>query len=397
MNLTKNVNKIIDTLNNNGFEAHVVGGCVRDFLMGIEPKDFDITTSAKPEEVIPLFKNVFETGIQHGTVTVVLDLENYEVTTYRIDGEYKDNRHPEEVFFTTNLEKDLMRRDFTINAIAYHPEKGYFDPYEGIIDIENKLIKGVGDADIRFKEDALRMMRAIRFSAQTGFEIEKNTLDALFENVELIKNISIERVRDEFLKAINTDYIQNALLFNTCGIFKFVDLGLYDYLEKYFREKIDIIKKCRNDVNLRLVILFHEMDKQDLEKLLIFMRLDNKSIKYISTLCKYLNKSISPDFYKLRKIASKIGEEWFLDVLYLKELFLEKIKEHKENLTKIIKNNDPLTLKDLNINGNILIEENICNGKAIGETLNYLLDVIHQNPEKNNLEELIKISKEINN
>ncbi|MCL2593624.1 MAG: CCA tRNA nucleotidyltransferase, partial [Defluviitaleaceae bacterium] len=222
MKISKNAKKIIETLNNANFEAYVVGGCVRDSLMGKVPKDFDITTSAKPEEVIPLFKKVFETGIQHGTVTVVLDSENFEVTTYRLDGEYKDNRRPEQVFFTSNLEEDLTRRDFTINAIAYHPENGYFDPYGGTKDIENKLIKGVGNADTRFKEDALRMMRAIRFSSQLGFSIEENTLNALSQNVGLIEHISIERTRDEFLKAMLGDYLDNALMFNKYEIFKYV-------------------------------------------------------------------------------------------------------------------------------------------------------------------------------
>ena len=393
MKISKNAKKIIETLNNANFEAYVVGGCVRDSLMGKVPKDFDITTSAKPEEVIPLFKKVFETGIQHGTVTVVLDSENFEVTTYRLDGEYKDNRRPEQVFFTSNLEEDLTRRDFTINAIAYHPENGYFDPYGGTKDIENKLIKGVGNADTRFKEDALRMMRAIRFSSQLGFSIEENTLNALSQNVGLIEHISIERTRDEFLKAMLGDYLDNALMFNKYEIFKYVNLELYNYLQKYFEKKIKIIKRCKKDVNLRLVSLFHEMENEQLEKLLVFLRLDNKSIKYITTLSKYLNKIISPDFYNLRKVASKIGHDWFLDVLYLKEIFEEDTAIHKEILEKIIQSNDPLTLKDLKIDGNILMKENICAGREIGNTLNFLLDMVHQNPENNTAERLLQLAK----
>ena len=179
-NLPKDVKYILDTLHKNGYEGYIVGGCVRDAIMGIPPHDWDMTTSAKPEEVKKLFSHTFDTGIKHGTVTVVLNKENYEITTYRIEGGYDDCRHPNDVSFTTDLHEDLLRRDFTMNAIAYNEEEGYVDIFGGIGDIAKKTIKGVGEADERFKEDALRMLRAVRFSAQLGFDIEEKTEEAPF-------------------------------------------------------------------------------------------------------------------------------------------------------------------------------------------------------------------------
>ena len=180
MNIPKQVVYIIEQLEKNGFEGFIVGGCVRDYILGFLPKDFDITTDALPQDIKNIFDHTIDTGIEHGTVTVVLDRQNFEVTTYRIDGEYKDNRRPENVTFSKKIEEDLSRRDFTMNAIAYSIKRGFVDPFCGIDDIKNKLIKGVGDADTRFKEDALRMMRGVRFSAQLGFDIEDETFLARF-------------------------------------------------------------------------------------------------------------------------------------------------------------------------------------------------------------------------
>ena len=172
------VREILKTLQDAGYEAYIVGGCVRDAILGLEPKDWDITTSALPEQVKSLFSNTVDTGIQHGTVMVIRHGTGYEVTTYRIDGEYKDGRHPENVVFTRSLAEDLKRRDFTINAFAYSPEKGVVDMFDGLEDLENRLIRCVGDPNARFSEDALRIMRAVRFSAQLAFKIETVTLAA---------------------------------------------------------------------------------------------------------------------------------------------------------------------------------------------------------------------------
>ena len=192
--LPRKVEDIIDRIQAAGHEAYAVGGCVRDSVLGKEPDDWDITTSAKPEEIKKLFDRTIDTGIQHGTVTVMLGKEGFEVTTYRIDGKYEDSRHPKDVTFTINLKEDLRRRDFTINAMAYNPKDGLIDLYEGMQDIERGLIRCVGDAKERFTEDALRMMRAVRFSAQLGYTIEEKTKAAVRELAPSIRNISAERI-----------------------------------------------------------------------------------------------------------------------------------------------------------------------------------------------------------
>ena len=196
--------KIIRELMAHGFEAYAVGGCVRDSILGREPGDWDITTSARPEQVKQIFHRTVDTGIEHGTVTVLIDKDAYEVTTYRVDGEYEDHRHPKEVTFTASLEEDLKRRDFTINAMAYNPETGLVDIFEGMQDLERKVIRCVGDSRERFDEDALRILRAIRFSAQLGFEIDEATKNAMTEKAETLKDVSAERIRVELVKLITS-------------------------------------------------------------------------------------------------------------------------------------------------------------------------------------------------
>lgn len=202
MILPKNVSYIISKLEQAGYEAYAVGGCVRDTLLERKPQDWDITTSAKPLEIKQLFKKTIDTGIQHGTVTVMLDHIGYEVTTYRIDGEYEDNRHPKKVEFTDNLKLDLERRDFTINAMAYNDKRGLVDEFEGIKDLKDGIIRCVGDAGQRFDEDALRMLRAVRFAGQLGFEIEEETRNAIVQRADRLENISAERIRVELTKLL---------------------------------------------------------------------------------------------------------------------------------------------------------------------------------------------------
>ena len=211
--LPEQVAFIINTLNEAGFEAYAVGGCVRDSIMGREPDDWDITTSADPQQVKKLFRRTIDTGIQHGTVTVMLQKIGYEVTTYRIDGEYEDNRHPKEVIFTKSLKEDLKRRDFTVNAMAYHPSEGLIDLFDGIGDMERRFIRCVGNAQERFSEDALRVMRGVRFSAQFGYEIEEETKKAVCKLAGNLKNVSAERSRVELVKLLvspNPDYLRRA-------------------------------------------------------------------------------------------------------------------------------------------------------------------------------------------
>ncbi|MBQ8596767.1 MAG: CCA tRNA nucleotidyltransferase, partial [Lachnospiraceae bacterium] len=220
--LPEKVKFIIDTIMDAGYEAYAVGGCIRDSILGRIPDDWDITTSATPDQVKELFKRTVDTGIQHGTVTVMLDKEGFEVTTYRIDGEYEDSRHPKEVTFTANLVEDLKRRDFTINAMAYNDKAGLVDVFEGIQDIERKMIRCVGCPKERFTEDALRMMRAVRFSAQLGYEIEENTAVAIKELAGNLVNISAERIQVELVKLVTSPHPENLRIAYETGITKVI-------------------------------------------------------------------------------------------------------------------------------------------------------------------------------
>ena len=211
--LPKKVNTIIETIRAAGHEAYAVGGCVRDSILGRIPDDWDITTSARPEEIKTLFRHTIDTGIEHGTVTVTLEKEGFEVTTYRIDGEYEDCRHPKEVMFTDKLTEDLKRRDFTINAMAYNDSRGLVDIFGGKKDLQQGIIRCVGDARERFTEDALRILRAIRFSAQLGYKIEEKTREAIEELASSLKYISAERIQAEFIKLLlspHPDYLRIA-------------------------------------------------------------------------------------------------------------------------------------------------------------------------------------------
>ena len=218
MDLPPKVKYIIDKIYENNYEAYIVGGCVRDAILGFEPNDYDITTSATPKVIKDIFRDFkcIDIGIEHGTVSVVIDDDIYEITTYRIEGEYKDHRRPENVDFTSKLEEDLKRRDFTINAMAYNEKEGLIDLFGGNIDIENKIIKTVGNPYNRFNEDGLRMIRSIRFSSKLNFKIEYNTLLAIYDNAQIIKNISLERITDEFNKIILSNKPENVIyLFKT--------------------------------------------------------------------------------------------------------------------------------------------------------------------------------------
>ncbi|MBO4515022.1 MAG: CCA tRNA nucleotidyltransferase, partial [Lachnospiraceae bacterium] len=214
--------EILDVLHGAGFEAYVVGGCVRDSILGRTPQDWDVTTSARPEEVKALFRRTIDTGIQHGTVTVMMDKEGFEVTTYRIDGKYEDSRHPSEVIFTPSLEEDLKRRDFTINAMAYNDRDGLVDLFGGMEDMEKKVIRCVGDARARFGEDALRIMRAVRFSAQLGYEIEAQTREAIRELAPTLRNISAERIQTELIKLVVSGHPEYLRIAWETGITKVV-------------------------------------------------------------------------------------------------------------------------------------------------------------------------------
>lgn len=395
--IPKSVDFIIDTLNKNNYEAFIVGGCVRDGIMNKSPKDFDITTSAKPMEIKKLFSKTIDTGIQHGTVTVVIDSVNYEVTTYRIDGNYNDCRRPEKVTFTNDLKEDLLRRDFTINAIAYHKNLGFIDPFNGILDINNKIIKGVGDPDKRFKEDALRILRCIRFSVQLGFSIEDNTYKALLNNIELIKNISVERIRDELEKLFLGEYLENIKYLFDSNVLKYINTDLYNYLQNNFYHNISFLKKCDLNIIDRLVIIFKDIDLKVLNNILKYLKFSNKEIKCIYTLVENINIDIYSEEYIIRKYMSKLGVDLFFRLLNLKQILGYNIENIKTIANNILKRKDPLTLKDLYINGNIIKSKNICSDKNIGKVLNYILDLVLKDTSLNNENTLINLCEEFCN
>ena len=277
MNLPPNVNRIIHTLQENGFEAYAVGGCVRDSILGRVPGDWDITTSASPQEIKSLFSHTVDTGIEHGTVTVLMDREGFEVTTYRVDGDYEDCRHPKSVQFTRNLREDLLRRDFTINAMAYNDEDGLVDIFGGMEDLEKRMIRCVGCARERFGEDALRIMRAVRFAAQLGFEIEEETKEAIRALAGNLRQISAERIQTELVKLMTSPHPELIREAYELGITAVI-LPEFDRLMDTAQETphhfcnvgqhtIHVICAVRNDRILRLAALFHDFGKPDMKSI----------------------------------------------------------------------------------------------------------------------------------
>ena len=440
INIPKNVKFIIDTYYNNNYEACMVGGCVRDSLLGLKPKDFDITTSALPEITENLFTKTIPTGIKHGTVTVVIDKENFEVTTYRTEENYIDNRRPEKVEFVKDLKEDLSRRDFTINAFAYNDKEGLIDYFNGMDDLKNKVIRAVGDPNKRFNEDALRMLRAIRFSAQLGFSIESKTYDAIKDNVQLIKNISNERIRDELCKILLSDNpcegIETLRETNMLSIIlpEINDLVEYTPLcnnhnRNVFTHTLKVLNNTYANLNLRLAALFHDIGKINtitalpnghhyfpghseegakmVMDILKRLKFDNLTIESISALIKHhlvLNVSYMPTDGEIKRLINNVGKENIFILFDLQRAdinalwdpvpFLKKV-DFMESRTKfILDNNEPLTLKDLAIDGKTLITElKILPGKEVGIILHKLLEDVLDNKDLNNKNQLINLAK----
>lgn len=416
---------IIDTFYENNYEAFMVGGCIRDSLLSKEPKDYDIATSALPNITESLFEKTIPTGIKHGTITVLLDKEPFEVTTYRVEGEYKDNRRPDEISFVTNIKDDLSRRDFTINAFAYNSKEGLKDYFNGLEDLQNKIIRTVGDSNKRFNEDALRMMRAIRFASQLDFNIEKSTLDGIKKNKNLLKNISSERIRDELCKLLLSNNTRKGLnLLKDCGVLDVIIPELTsligfnhktkDYNEDLFDHTLSVVENTPNDLILRLSALFHDIGKPKVNdniseditrKILTRLHFDNKTIKSVCILIKeYMNVLGNSTDIDIKRFINRTSKENIYSllefqkahVLSLKnsDLDLYELNDIKNKIDNIINSNIPLSIKDLNIDGSILTKElNLKPGKVIGETLNYLLEVVLNNPNLNNETILLEKAK----
>lgn len=385
MKLPEDVSVILQKLNEKQFEAYIVGGCVRDCLLGTEPKDWDVTTSALPHEIKMCFPNTFDTGIQHGTVTVVLHKVNYEVTTYRIDGEYGDGRHPDTVLFTANLREDLRRRDFTMNAIAYHPHEGLIDPYGGEKDIQQKCIRGVGNPAERFQEDALRMLRAVRFAAQLGFVIESDTYKALQENCKLIQKVSVERIREELQKLLLSVHIEQLPLLWNSGLLIQILPALAAYYPVKEKQLISQLKQCRKDSILVWTLFLQYCTKQETESLLKYLKFDTKSLRFIVLLQDRLKQPLPETPYQIRKETGQIGIPAMQLLLELKDIIYSEgmARGVKAQLADILKRREPMTISDLKIDGNELMALGVKKGREIGVMLSALLELVLENPENN--------------
>ncbi|WP_300347169.1 CCA tRNA nucleotidyltransferase [Clostridium sp.] len=417
MKLPNDVQYILDKLSENGFEAFIVGGCVRDALLNKNPQDYDITTNALPEKIEELFQKTIPTGIKHGTVTVLINQKPYEVTTYRVDGEYEDNRKPKDVKFVSNIEEDLSRRDFTINAMAYNKTLGFKDYFHGKDDLERNLIKCVGEPDKRFSEDALRMLRAIRFSCQLNFKIEEETLKSIKRNFKLIKNISMERIQSEFTKIILSPNPDKGLMllrklgFSDILVKEFKSLKCVNCYDSYddVHDSYELLNILPNKLPVRLAGLFHKVYNSEnaSEKgriILKKLKYDNNTINNSCNLIENLNK-LSPIMTrkKLKMLINEVGKENIFDLLdlekgyllYMDEFDTEYIDILKDRIHDILESGEPISIKDLSLTGSDLINElGFKPGKDIGITLNFLLENVLQTPELNTKENLLNLSKQ---
>ncbi|SCH11451.1 CCA tRNA nucleotidyltransferase [Romboutsia sp. 1001713B170207_170306_H8] len=412
--LPQKVKFIIDKMYENGYEAFIVGGCVRDSILGIKPNDYDITTNAQPKDIINIFKDfkIIDNGIKHGTVGVIIDKEIYEITTYRIEGEYENNRKPKDVEFTTNIYEDLKRRDFTINAIAYNDKVGIIDKFDGIKDLRRKVVQTVGNPDERFNEDGLRLIRAIRFSSKLNFTIEEKTLKSIYKNADIIKKISKERITEEFSKMVLSDNPQNIILLYKTGIFK--SIGIYSYISengyKEFESSLNLLKFCPNNLVERMAMLEYiiKQNKVPSRSIINTLIYSNKFKDECGNMVNYmLMEYDNIDSVNIKLILNKVGPKLLLKALELKKVFYKNnlyntksnsnIKEKNfildniiNRVIKIEQNKECYKLKDLNINGRDL--ENIgYRGKEIGEKLNILLSKVMSNPKLNEKEILINL------
>lgn len=422
--IPKEVSFLIDTIYENGYEAFMVGGCVRDSILNLAPNDYDITTSATPQEIMNIFKDykIIDTGIKHGTVSIILNNNIYEITTYRIEGEYENNRRPKNVEFTSNIEEDLKRRDFTINAMAYNEQFGIVDKFNGLEDLQKRIIKTVGNPDERFEEDGLRMIRAIRFSSKLGFSIEENTLNSIYKNAYIIKNISIERINDEFTKTLVSDNPQNIILLYKTKILE--NLGIHCNLNGYYYKElerdINILKSCDNNLLDRLIMLEylisnkilkyidkHEKYKyycENIKKVNIInnLRYSNKVINYCNDIMEYMIKDIEKiDNIVIKRYLNNIGYEKLNKVFKLKLIYnvfldnknkAEFFRQCIIKLNEIENSKECYKISDLDINGKILKDLGY-KGKEIGEKLNFLLDEVIKNPLLNKKDILINLLK----
>lgn len=427
------VKHIIETLENAGYEAYAVGGCVRDSMLGRKPEDWDITTSAKPEQVKALFPKTIDTGIQHGTVTVMEGREGFEVTTYRIDGEYEDARHPKEVVFTSQLLEDLKRRDFTINAMAYNEREGLVDEFGGKEDLKQQIIRCVGNPQDRFTEDALRMMRAVRFAAQLGFSIEENTREAIIPLASNLAKISAERIQTELVKLLVSNHPEGMRTVYETGMSK-VFLPEFDDMMDTLQcnphhcynvgeHTIAAMQNIPADRILRLTMLLHDVAKpvcksvdeegiyhfyghagkgaQMAREILRRLKFDNDTIGKVTALITWHDDRPPVTPKSIRRAIYRTGLEQYPALfavkradtmaksLYKREEKLAYIDAYEKMYESILEKQQCLTLKELAVTGKDLIEAGMKPGKEIGAVLEQLLNYVLDYPEDNQKEILL--------
>ena len=435
MNLPEDVKRIIEKLQEAGFEAYAVGGCVRDSLLGKIPNDWDITTSALPEEVKGIFPRTIDTGIQHGTVTVMMHRVGYEITTYRIDGEYEDKRHPKEVAFTRKLSEDLLRRDFTINAMAYNEREGLVDLFGGQQDLRDGIIRCVGNAMERFEEDALRMLRAVRFSAQLGFTIEEKTLEAISVLAKNLEAVSEERIQAELVKTVTSPNPQTLRVAYEQGLTA-VFLPEFDrcmetpqnnpnHIYSVGEHLLKSMEYIEADRILRLAMLLHDIakpackttDKDGCDHfkghpersgelagiILKRLKFDNHTTDMVTRYCVAHALRINPDRTSMRKALSRYGEDLFpglfavqrADVLaqsdYHREEKLDWLARNEADYREILEKNECVSMKNLAVSGKDLIAAGMKPGKEIGEVLNLMLNEVLEHPENNEKSRLFEL------
>ncbi len=435
--LPEAVKSVINCLEKDGHSAYVVGGCVRDLIMGKEPHDWDITTSALPSETVSSLKDfkVIETGIQHGTVTAIVNSQPIEITTFRVDGKYSDSRHPESVNFTRNLKEDLKRRDFTMNAIAYSEKEGFIDLFGGMNDILHRVIRAVGVPSERFKEDALRILRALRFSSVLDFEIESATKDAIISSKDLLLKISYERVMSELTKLLAGKNIFKILLnyrevfftiipeLKACyGFEQNTPYHIYDV----YTHSAHCVSVIKNSVKLRLAMLFHDIGKPSCfapdesgvghfpshakksgemcREILKRLKFDRETTDYVTLLVKNHDIPIVPDEKLLLRRLNQFGEKTLFDLILIKradnlaksESVLPRQKEFDEVekiLSEILMAQKCFSLKNLNINGNEIKSLGVAEGEKIGVILSSLLEMVIDERIPNEKSVLIREAK----
>lgn len=440
INIPSDANELIHTLQNHGNSAYVVGGCVRDSIIGRQIHDWDICTSATPDEMLEIFKDkkVIETGLKHGTITVVVKGESYELTTFRIDGKYSDSRRPDSVIFTSSLIEDLKRRDFTINAMAYNDDEGLIDPFGGLEDIEYKKIQCVGSAKDRFGEDALRILRAIRFASQLEFVMTPETSYEINKQYKNLKNISIERINSEFCKiAASRDFCVEMVLYKDVfalfipelkDMFEFQQNNPYHDYDVY-SHTAHSIEHCKSDnLVVRLAVFFHDIGKphsfQDGEdgirhfkghgkvsaditdNIMKRLKFDNETRNNVVELVYYHDATFEVGKKYVRRWINKIGVEQFrrllevrkADILGQKESYeqyrINKVNNIKQILEEVLREETCFTLKDLAVNGNDLMSIGYKENKELGNTLNELLRLVIDEECPNKKEKLLEVAIE---